>query len=173
MSIFMENRNRAQGKCLQYFPPTPFVIFLDVFLQCSFKHSIFSDFKVVPLSTMCPFNDIFCWSVYSTFFYIRGVPLRCRQSDLIGSLWENPICSGPTAERAWQARRTPASQIYPQLSANTADHSPGFVLCWLVPEWSLGLSIPARMFMTSLILLIITGYSQMDGQMDTRQQRSV
>lgn len=99
MSILLGNRNGAPGGSL-ISPPRPLSSSW-VPLSCvGLKHSAFSTFKVAPLSTMCPFNDIFCWIMYSTFFYIRGVPLRCRQSDLIGSLWENPICSHPTAERA-------------------------------------------------------------------------
>jgi hypothetical protein len=82
-----------------------------------------------------------------------------------------PNMFGATAERVWQTQ-APASQTHPGLQHKHADHS-GFVLSRLIPEWPLGLGILAKMLMTSLILLIITGYSQMGGQMDTRPERFV
>lgn len=140
------------------------------FLLCSFKYYAFSKLKVAPLRTKHPLNDIWGGLCPQYFLY-----KRCSSERLPGwsrqKLMRKTNMLGVTAERSWQAR-PPGSQTHPGLQHKHTDHS-GFVLSCLVPEWSLGLGILAKMLMTSLILLIITGYSQMGGQMDTRPERFV
>lgn len=119
---------------------------------------------------MCPLNDIFEGLCAQHVLY-----KRCSSERLPDwshwKLMRKPNMFGATAERVWQTQ-APASQTHPGLQHKHADHS-GFVLSRLIPEWPLGLGILAKMLMTSLILLIITGYSQMGGQMDTRPERFV